>query len=86
MNTINIRTLRQNWPETERRLRDEKELIITRRSTPVAKLSLLPANEAKRRERFSSSENEEWLQRTWGRHGLDQAIDRQLEIDRRDRF
>lgn len=38
MKTVTVRDLRQRWPETERALRSEHEILITRDSKPVAKL------------------------------------------------
>ena len=38
MKKITIRDLRQCWPETEKTLQVENELIITRDGQPVAKL------------------------------------------------
>jgi antitoxin (DNA-binding transcriptional repressor) of toxin-antitoxin stability system len=38
MKAITVRDLRPRWPEAERRLRTETELLITRDGTPVAKL------------------------------------------------
>jgi antitoxin (DNA-binding transcriptional repressor) of toxin-antitoxin stability system len=39
MKTMTIRDIRQHWPEAERQLAIEKEIIITRDGKPVAKLS-----------------------------------------------
>jgi antitoxin (DNA-binding transcriptional repressor) of toxin-antitoxin stability system len=38
MKTVTVRDLRQRWPETERALQTEHEILITRDSKPVAKL------------------------------------------------
>jgi antitoxin (DNA-binding transcriptional repressor) of toxin-antitoxin stability system len=38
MKTVTVRDLRQRWPETERALQVEKEIVVTRDSKPVAKL------------------------------------------------
>jgi antitoxin (DNA-binding transcriptional repressor) of toxin-antitoxin stability system len=38
MKKVSIRDLRQRWPETEKALEVEKEILITRDSKPVAKL------------------------------------------------
>ncbi len=38
MKTVTVRDLRQRWPETERALQVEHEILITRDSKPVAKL------------------------------------------------
>jgi antitoxin (DNA-binding transcriptional repressor) of toxin-antitoxin stability system len=38
MRTVSVRDLRQRWPETERALQEEGEILVTRDATPVAKL------------------------------------------------
>ena len=38
MKTVTVRDLRQRWPETEKALQVEQEILITRDSKPVAKL------------------------------------------------
>ncbi len=38
MKTMTIRQIRQEWPEAERQLAVEKEILITRDGEPVAKL------------------------------------------------
>lgn len=38
MKTVTVRDLRQRWPETERALQVEREILITRDARPVAKL------------------------------------------------
>jgi antitoxin (DNA-binding transcriptional repressor) of toxin-antitoxin stability system len=38
MKTVTVRDLRQRWPETEKALQSEHEILITRESKPVAKL------------------------------------------------
>jgi antitoxin (DNA-binding transcriptional repressor) of toxin-antitoxin stability system len=50
MKTVTIRDLRQRWPETERALQVEGEIVITRDSKPVAKL--VRYIEPKKRKRF----------------------------------
>lgn len=39
MTTLTIRDLRQRWPEAEKALETEDEIIITRDGRPVAKLT-----------------------------------------------
>jgi antitoxin (DNA-binding transcriptional repressor) of toxin-antitoxin stability system len=40
MKTVTVRDLRQRWPETEKALQVEREILVTRDSRPVAKLVL----------------------------------------------
>jgi len=82
MNSITIRTLRQNWPETEKRLLREKELVITRHSKPVAKLSVWDEKEASPRKKFSADSDIRWLNQVWKGKKPDLNIDQALERDR----
>lgn len=84
MNSVNIRTLRQNWPETERRLRQEKELLITRNSKPVAKLVLVKDQPAKPRKQFDAEENRRWLKKMWPEPLEGFSSDEALSRDRDD--
>ena len=43
MKTITVRDVRQRWPEAERSLAEEGEIVITRDGKPVARL--LPVEE-----------------------------------------
>ena len=38
MKTVTVRDLRQRWPETEKALQVENEIVVTRDSKPVARL------------------------------------------------
>jgi antitoxin (DNA-binding transcriptional repressor) of toxin-antitoxin stability system len=38
MKTVTVRDLRQRWPETEKALQIEHEILVTRDSRPVARL------------------------------------------------
>jgi antitoxin (DNA-binding transcriptional repressor) of toxin-antitoxin stability system len=61
---LTVRDLRLRWPEAERRLRREREIIVTRDGQPVAKLSAFRAEEAAR-PRWSAKRHLGWLERTW---------------------
>ena len=65
MKTITIRDLRQRWPETEKSLRIENEIVITRDGIPVAKLVLLAAS-ASKRPRWNPEEHARWQKKVWG--------------------
>jgi antitoxin (DNA-binding transcriptional repressor) of toxin-antitoxin stability system len=65
MKTITIRDLRQRWPETEKALQTENELIITRDGQPVAKLVRVAPKEP-RRKRWNPEEHMRWLKKVWG--------------------
>ena len=81
MKTITVRDVRQRWPEAERSLAAEGEIVITRDGKPVARL--LPV-EADNRPRFDPEENRRWREKMWGD---DSGIDTLalLQADREER-
>jgi antitoxin (DNA-binding transcriptional repressor) of toxin-antitoxin stability system len=65
MKTVTVRDLRQRWPETEKALQTEGEILITRDSKPVATLVLY--TEAKKpRPRFDAKAHGEWQRKVSG--------------------
>ena len=65
MKTVTVRDLRQRWPETEKALQTEHEILITRDGQPVAKLSRIAA-EAKSRKRFDPVAHGKWQRKMSG--------------------
>jgi antitoxin (DNA-binding transcriptional repressor) of toxin-antitoxin stability system len=65
MKTVTVRDLRQRWPETERALQTEAEILVTRDAKPVAKLVRFTAPEAVRT-RFDPEAHAAWQRRTSG--------------------
>lgn len=65
MKTVTIRDLRQRWPETERALQAEEEIIVTRDSRPVAKL-VRYVEPKQPRKRFDPAQHARWQQKTSG--------------------
>lgn len=61
---LTVRDLRLHWPDAERRLKQEGELIVTRDGQPVAKLSLYRA-EKRAKLRWSKERHLKWLKRVW---------------------
>jgi antitoxin (DNA-binding transcriptional repressor) of toxin-antitoxin stability system len=59
MKTVTVRDLRQRWPETEKALEVEHEIIITRDSKPVAKL-VRYVEPAAPRQRFDPVTHGKW--------------------------
>jgi antitoxin (DNA-binding transcriptional repressor) of toxin-antitoxin stability system len=82
MKSITIRDLRQRWPETERTLQAENELIITRDGRPVAKLVRVSAQRPKRT-RWNPDAHKEWLKKVW-RNKQVRLVDKYLQVDRED--
>ncbi len=62
MKTISVRDLRQRWPEAERALQIESELVITRDGKPVARL-IRYENRTKKRRRFDPVKHGLWQNR-----------------------
>jgi antitoxin (DNA-binding transcriptional repressor) of toxin-antitoxin stability system len=65
MKTITIRDLRQHWPEAEKALQVEKEILITRDSKPVAKLVRVVEKKPKRKQ-WDPEKHKRWLKKMWG--------------------
>ena len=65
MKTVTVRDLRQRWPETERALQTEAEIIVTRDSKPVARLVRFVAPPAVRT-RFDPVAHATWQRRMSG--------------------
>lgn len=64
MKTMTIRDVRQRWPEAERALEVEREILITRDGKPVARL--LPVEEEpSERKRFDPEESRKRREQTW---------------------
>lgn len=83
MKTITIRDLRQRWPETERTLQAENELIITRDGEPVAKLVRV-VSEQPRRKRWNPEEHAARIKKILG-NKVFPSIDKELAEARADR-
>jgi antitoxin (DNA-binding transcriptional repressor) of toxin-antitoxin stability system len=81
--TITIRDLRQRWPETEKTLQVENELIITRDGQPVAKLVRVALPETKRK-RWNPEEHKKWIKKVYG-NKVFPSSDEQLAVARADR-
>jgi antitoxin (DNA-binding transcriptional repressor) of toxin-antitoxin stability system len=65
MKTMSIRDLRQRWPEAEAALELEEEIIITRDSKPVAKLTRIAPGQPKRK-RWDPEAHARWQRKVSG--------------------
>jgi antitoxin (DNA-binding transcriptional repressor) of toxin-antitoxin stability system len=83
MKTVSVRDLRQRWPETEKTLQTEREILITRDSKPVAKLVRYVEPE-KPRKRFDPISHGKW-QRSMSRGKLTRWVDEGLLKEREER-
>ncbi len=84
MKTISIRDLRQKWPAVERGLKASGGMLVTRGSTPVARLLPLEDASEEGRPRFDPKMHEKWMIRTWGKNATQRWIDAALAEDRDD--
>ena len=83
MKTVTIRDLRQRWPETEKALQKEHEILITRDSKPVAKL-VLYVEPKKSSKRFDPKAHGEW-QRKMSGGKMTRWVDEGLLMERDER-
>jgi antitoxin (DNA-binding transcriptional repressor) of toxin-antitoxin stability system len=81
MKTITVRDLRQHWPEAEKMLERERELVVTRDGKPVAKLVRFRERPA-RRKRFDAEQHAAWQRRVNG-PGTVRWVDEFLIAERR---
>jgi len=78
---LTVRDLRLHWPEAERRLRREGEIVVTRDGKPVAKLSAWPSEDIAR-PRWSGERHLTWLRKTWKGKHPGPSTDEMLSTDR----
>ena len=78
---LTVRDLRLHWPEAERRLRREGELLVTRDGEPVAKLVAYKVEKVVRR-KWSAQKHLQWLSRTWKSKPEGPSTDELLARDR----
>lgn len=65
MKTVTVRDLRQRWPETERALDVEREILVTRDARPVARLVRYVETPSVRK-RFDPKAHQAWQRRLSG--------------------
>lgn len=82
MKTVTVRDLRQRWPETERALEVEGEILVTRDAKPVAKLIRYTAP-VKARKRFDPVAQAKWQRAVNGRRVTRWVDDLVAERDER---
>ncbi|MGI8423013.1 MAG: type II toxin-antitoxin system Phd/YefM family antitoxin [Chloroflexota bacterium] len=80
MKSITIRDLRQRWPEAERALETETELVVTRDGKPVAKLVRFSA-EPRARSRFDPVKHLRWQSKA-GQGQTVRWVEKYLSADR----
>lgn len=87
MKTVTVRDLRLHWPSIEKQLAGgSSELIVTRDSKPVAKLSALPPEKKAARPRLTAELHEKWMRKIWGDSPPKARSDKWLARERAERF
>lgn len=84
MKRMTVRDVRQKWPEAERALAIEGEIVVTRDSKPVAKLVAFKMPQDSSRMRFDPVAHLRWMRRFWKGRRLP-SIDAELARERDDR-
>jgi antitoxin (DNA-binding transcriptional repressor) of toxin-antitoxin stability system len=84
MRTMTVRDIRLKWPEAERQLRAEGEIIVTRDSKPIARLLPFLAGPTAKRRRFDPIAHMRWLRRFWAGKPKPPSSDEMLAGDRGD--
>ena len=83
--TITVRDLRQRWPEAERSLALEKEIIVTRDGKPVARLTRIVPERVKRKH-FDPAEQKRFRESIFGKDATVDWVREFCDNDRADRF
>lgn len=84
MRTMTVRDIRLKWPEAERQLRAEGEIIVTRDSKPVARLLPFVPARAGKKKRFDPKAHMRWLRKFWSGKAVPPSVDDMLARDRAD--
>ena len=65
MATMTVRDVRLKWPEAERILARDGEIVVTRDAKPVARILPYRSPRMARRKRFDPKQHGAWLRRFW---------------------
>jgi antitoxin (DNA-binding transcriptional repressor) of toxin-antitoxin stability system len=84
MTSLTIRDLRQRWPEAEKALETEEEILITRDGKPVAKL-MRYSEPAQKRQQFDPEKHLKKMKKFWGTKILP-SFEKRLIESRADRW
>lgn len=82
---MTVRDVRQRWPEAERSLGIEGEIVITRDGKPVARLLPVEVVAEQPRKKFDPEENRRWRNEFWGEGVMIDSLSGLL-ADREDRM
>ncbi|MBI5396229.1 MAG: hypothetical protein HZA91_13115 [Verrucomicrobia bacterium] len=84
MKTMTVRDIRHRWPEAEKALAEDGEIVVTRDAKPVAKIIPYTAPARKKRARFDPEEHMRWLREMWKDEPHQPSTDKLLREDRED--
>jgi antitoxin (DNA-binding transcriptional repressor) of toxin-antitoxin stability system len=79
---MTVRDIRLKWPEAERLLARAGEVVVTRDSKPVARITPFRERGTRRRARFDPIEHRRWLRRFWKAQPKQPSTDELLARDR----
>ena len=79
---MTVRDIRLKWPEAERALAREGEIIVTRDAKPVARILPYEGPSGAARVRFEPAEQMRWLTRFWRNRTPGPSTDELLRRDR----
>jgi antitoxin (DNA-binding transcriptional repressor) of toxin-antitoxin stability system len=84
MATMTVRDVRLKWPEAERILARDGEIVVTRDAKPVARILPYRSSRTKPRKRFDPKEHALWLRRFWKSQPTQPRTDDLLRRERAD--
>ena len=84
MKTMTVRDVRQRWPEAEKALEHEPEIVVTRDGKPVARILPFSAREPARAA-VDWEALDRWRARFWRGQPAQPSTDLDLERDRAER-
>lgn len=82
MATMTVRDVRLKWPEAERLLAQDGEVVVTRDSKPVARILPYRVQHQASRKRFDPAQHTAWLRRFWKAQPKQPSTDELLRRDR----
>ena len=85
MKTMTVSDLGEHWPEAERALATEKEIIITQDGQPVARLTPIEAATPEKK-RFDPAEQKRFREEIFGKGVIVDWVSEFCEVDRAERF
>ena len=85
MKTMTVSDLREHWPEAERALAAEKEIIITQDGQPVARLTPIESAIPEKK-RFDPAEQKRFRDEIFGEGVIVDWVREFCEVDRAERF